>query len=188
MKSFTHVLPAFCRSQTTLLPSGLTVPNHALKCRLLTAPLPGKTKVWNLDGVGAERTLSGKRLHNQMGRDASAWVEMRAVMLTTGRILYSLYFNEVLLLRKAPRRTAFGSLGMQITHKYYTVNKDKNELGFVSVNCTLGGRYPGCKNHPGEMIPGGRIVLKCEMIWKVVQKVSLISSRSSTLISLYGPR
>lgn len=63
-----------------------------------------------------------------MGRDASAWVEMRAVMLTTGRILYSLYFNEVLLLRKAPRRTAFGSLGMQITHKYYTVNKDKNDF------------------------------------------------------------
>lgn len=69
---------AFCRSRTSLLPSGLTVPNHALKCRLLMAPLPEKTKVWNLDGVGAERTLSGKRLHNEMGRDANGWVEMRA--------------------------------------------------------------------------------------------------------------
>lgn len=109
MKSFTHVLPAFCRSRTSLLPSGLTVPNHALKCRLLTAPLPEKTKVWNLDGVGAERTLSGKRLHNEMGRDAYGRVEMRAVMLTKGHILYCSYFNEVLLQRKVQRRTTFGS-------------------------------------------------------------------------------
>lgn len=195
MKSFAHVLPAFCRSRTSILPSGLTVPNHALKCRLSTAPLPEKTKVWNLDGVGAERTLSGKRLHNE-GRDAYGWVEMRAAMLTTGHILYGLYFNEDLLLRKVPRQTGFGSFKMEITRKYYMVNKDKkiffflkrSQLGFVSVNCTLGGRYPGCKNHPGEMIPGDRIVLKCEMIWKVVQKVSLISLRSSTLIRLYGPR
>lgn len=56
--------------------------------------------MWNLDGVGAERTLSGKRLHNEMGRNANGWVEMRAAMLTTGHILYSLYFNEDLLLRK----------------------------------------------------------------------------------------
>lgn len=107
-KSFAHVLPAFCRSWTSLLPSGLTVPNHALKCRLLPAPLPEKTKVWNLDGAGAERSLSGKLLHNEMGRDANGWVEMRALMLMTGHILYSLYFNEVLLPHKVLRWTAFG--------------------------------------------------------------------------------
>lgn len=130
MKSFAHVLSAFCRSRTSLLPSGLTVPNHALKCRLLMAPLPEKTKVCNLDGSGAERTLSGKRLHNEIGWCAYGSVEMRAVMLTTGHILYSLNFNEVLLLRKVPRRTSFWSFGMEITHEYYMVNKDKNDFFF----------------------------------------------------------
>lgn len=128
MESFALNLPGFCRSRTSLLPSSLTVPNHALKCHLLTAPLPEKTKVWNLDGVGAERTLSGKRLHNEMGRDANGWVEMRAVMLRTGHLLFSLYFNEDLFLHKVPRRTAFGSFRMEITHKYYMVNKEKKDF------------------------------------------------------------
>lgn len=51
---------------------------------------PRQTKVWNLDRVGAERTLSGKRLHNEMGPDASSWVQITAVMLTSGQTGYVL--------------------------------------------------------------------------------------------------
>lgn len=46
--------------------------------------------MWNPDRAAAERTLSGKRLHNDAGLDAHGWVEIQA---GTNRLC----FNEGLL-------------------------------------------------------------------------------------------
>lgn len=81
---------------------------------------------------------------------------------------------------------------MEITDKDYMVNEDNSDkrswFSFISVNYTSCCIYAGCKNQPGEMISDERIVLKCEMTWKAVRKVLLISFRYSALIRLYEPR